>query len=111
MLYSWILGYTDVIMAAIAITIVTYLWLIRSIAKIGVFRTFEYKDLTLAIAVYSFISFYIAGMALFLSGKPVDFIHALLMVTPITVWTFIWTDFYLQKLKGEPKDKPPDREK
>jgi|SRR3989344_1751640 len=100
MIYSWNLGYTDVIVSTIVITLVSYLWLVRIASKMGAYAQMNVRDLVINVFLYSFITFYIAGMALFLAGKGVDFWHAFLMITPITIWTGIWTDFYMQKLKG-----------
>ena len=99
-IYSIILGFLDILVSTVMVTVISYAWLLHSASKYGALFTLDYKDLCINIFVYSFISFYIAMTTLFFSGKP-DFIRFALLMSPMMVWVPIWTDFYLQRLKGK----------
>ncbi len=92
-------SYTDILISTLLITVLSYIWIIRSAVHIGEI-IFDYKDLVLNIFIYSFISFSIAFSILAFSPSPIDLLGIVVMLSPIILWVVIWSDFYLRRIKG-----------
>jgi hypothetical protein len=99
--YSLQIGFLDILASTFMITLVSYLWMVYTTSRMGAYAVMSYRDLVTNVFVYAFVSFYIAGMTLIFSGIPVTPIRTMLLVSPITVWMVIWTDFYSLRIQGK----------
>jgi accessory gene regulator protein AgrB len=99
-IYSIQLGFTDVLASVLITTVISYLWIIRAAYKMGAYEMMSYKDLVINVFIYTFASYYITMMTIFLSPQAFDALKIFLMIMPTCVWTFIWADFYVQKTRG-----------
>jgi hypothetical protein len=99
--YSLQIGFIDILASTFVITLVSYLWMVFTTSRMGAYALMSYRDLVVNVFVYAFISFYIAGVTLIFSGIPVTPVRTMLLVSPITVWMIIWTDFYSLRIQGK----------
>jgi hypothetical protein len=102
-IYSIGIGFIDVLVPTIVITVISVVWLFYSVRHLSNIAWLDYKSVVLNIFVYSFVNFYIAFVSLaFYSGSfVVNFLRLILVVSPIPVWMLIWTDYYLRLLQGK----------
>jgi hypothetical protein len=93
-------NYTDVLISTLIITVMSYVWLLLSVARFGTMM-FDYTDLIINIFIYSFISFSVAFSTIIFSPYAFDWIGIALLLSPVIIWVIIWTDFYFQRIKGK----------
>lgn len=97
--FSMRINLLDLVVPVLAISVISYAWFLIAAFGSGM-MIMDYKDLIVQVFIYSFISFAIIFVSLFLSKEGINLLRIGLLSSPVIVWIFVWTDFYFQRVKG-----------